>query len=437
MAKKITRQQRIGQHAEQLVGLRVVEMDWLWHPRGRLEAGVDGEIEIIVAATERPTNVILAVQVKGTERDRFTAETDDSFAWLCSQEDLDYWLGGNTPVILIVARPSRGEVYWKSIQEWFSSPERLASRRIVFDKNNDVFDGGAKEALQNLAVPRDRGLYLGPQPRRERLVTNLLAVKRLPPALFVASANENSGKAVGDKLRQALGYSPSEWVLRSGRILSPHDLSQPPWTEVCSDVEQLTTEEWAASNDAIVQAEFAEILYQCLAGRTHRVLKYRPRDHHLFFARPTRHLNPRRIRGKTGRRGRTIFQGYPASGGEVRFYRHAAFEAKFSCYGEQWYLAITPTFVFTRDGVDPYTYAAEYLTGQKQREHNNHVRSWVEMWVRYLQDPDNLLEDVYPYISFAGELESFDIDVGVDDGSWRGLPDHPEELSDGQESLFS
>ena len=31
----------------------------------------------------------------------FQAETDNSFEYRCEQKDLDYWLRGNVPVILI------------------------------------------------------------------------------------------------------------------------------------------------------------------------------------------------------------------------------------------------------------------------------------------------------------------------------------------------
>jgi hypothetical protein len=80
-------------------------------------------------------------------------------------------------VILIVSRPETGEAYWVSVKDYFSTPEKKKGLRIDFDKMKDVFGPATLHALQNLA--RGSGLYLGPAPIEERLLSNLLPVSAI------------------------------------------------------------------------------------------------------------------------------------------------------------------------------------------------------------------------------------------------------------------
>ena len=116
--KKISRSDIIGDKGIALIHRLVLDMGFVWNPTG-LEAGIDGYIEIRDEATGEVANCILQVQSKATAWP-FAAETDASFSFLCDERDLDYWLGGNAPVILIVSRPDTNEAYWVSIKDYFS-----------------------------------------------------------------------------------------------------------------------------------------------------------------------------------------------------------------------------------------------------------------------------------------------------------------------------
>jgi len=111
---------------------------------------------------------------------RFTADTDERFEYLLDERDLAYWLSGNLPVLLVVSHPQSGEAYYKSIKEYFSSPERRKDRKVVFDKQGDRFDESASDELFALARHRNSGMYTRPVPREEALVSNLLPVRRSP-----------------------------------------------------------------------------------------------------------------------------------------------------------------------------------------------------------------------------------------------------------------
>ena len=182
--KKISRSDIIGDKGIALIHRLVLDMNFVWNPTG-LEAGIDGYIEIRDEATGEVANCILQVQSKATAAP-FAGETDAGFHFVCDERDLDYWLGGNAPVILIVSRPDTNEAYWVSIKDYFSDPNRRKQRKVQFDKRTDRFDRGCRERLAQLAFPSQAGLYLPSLPRPERLVLNLLPVAEFPRRLYRA-----------------------------------------------------------------------------------------------------------------------------------------------------------------------------------------------------------------------------------------------------------
>jgi hypothetical protein len=72
---------------------------------------------------------------------------------MCDERDLDYWLGGNAPVILIVSRPNSNEAYWIPIKDYFRDPIRQKQRKVLFDKRTDRFDLHCRDRLARLAIP--------------------------------------------------------------------------------------------------------------------------------------------------------------------------------------------------------------------------------------------------------------------------------------------
>ena len=136
--KKILHADIIGKQGINLIEKICLEMGFLWHPTG-LEAGIDGYIEIRDNRSETVTNCIVQVQSKATE------QTGDEVAeFCCAPKDLEYWLNGNAPVILIRSRPKTGEAYWVSIKEYFRDPSSRKSGKVNFDKTKDRFDAAPR-----------------------------------------------------------------------------------------------------------------------------------------------------------------------------------------------------------------------------------------------------------------------------------------------------
>src|SRR5262245_18283507 len=95
-------------------------MKFAWHPTGILEAGIDGYIELLDPASGQALKSAIGVQSKATKV-ALANETSQGFDYYCEERDIDYWLRGNLPVLLIVSRPVEGLAYWKNFKEYFAN----------------------------------------------------------------------------------------------------------------------------------------------------------------------------------------------------------------------------------------------------------------------------------------------------------------------------
>ncbi len=432
-AKKISTNAIIGQQGVNLVEKVVLEMGFLWYPTGANEAGIDGFIELRDAGTGNVTGFFIPVQVKSTEQ-QFQAENSEGFDYLCDDRDLNYWLQGNTPVILVRTRPSSGEAYWVSIKNCFDTAEKRKSRKIHFEKGRDRFDQTCKRALLDLAVPKDAGAYFVPPPISETLYSNLLKVHYFPERLYIAETRHRSHEDVWNELRRLGGDYGREWYLKSRQILSFYDLQEYPWNQICEagTVEEFYTDEWACSDDAEKLRDFVRLLNQCLRRKTWLLdLRY-SNQLSCYFFKSTPDLRPRSVsyHSLLQNTSRVVFLGYPSKRdpAKMAYYRHSAFEGYFKRFDGAWYLEITPTYYYTWDGHNLDRYYEDRLKGIKQMERNPAVAGQVVMWADYLRRGGDMFTPQYPFLGF-GELMKFDMDVGIDDKMW--LRRDRNTLSDG------
>jgi Domain of unknown function (DUF4365) len=160
-------------------------MGYLWHDR-RVDHGIDGEIEL-VGPDGTALNLVVMVQSKATTRD-LAYETEDSFQWAADAADLDYWLSGNAPVIVVLSRPADDQAWWFDVRAEFPDARRRAERTVTIDKHKQRFDAAAAAAIMRIGVPRASGIYLASPPKQEVLTTNLLPVEEWPATVSVAPA---------------------------------------------------------------------------------------------------------------------------------------------------------------------------------------------------------------------------------------------------------
>lgn len=417
--KKIGHGAIIGELGITLVQRICLEMGFVWYAT-KLEAGIDGYIEIR-AESGVVQNCIIQVQCKATES-QFDSETDSSFEFHCSPRDLNYWMGGNAPVILVRCRPNTNEAYWVSIKDYFKDPKLLKSGKIVFDKIRNRFDASSRRALQDLALPADSGLYLGAHPKPEIVFSNLLEIASFPPKYFVAETEYRTRAELFAKLHEIADRVQGEWILENKMLTSFHDLSGKPWSDVCDrgSMEALDTDEWARTDDQNRLRQFNQLLNACLRSHVYgKGVKF-SKDSQCYYFRASRDLSEREYayQSREHNTSRLVFRGYPKKSdqSQMSYYRHSAFNGRFVRYGYKWYLQITPSYHFTRDGDRVSRYAPELLSGIKRLETNQAVHGQVVMWAQLLKER-SLFDHARPFVDF-GSLLKFQIEAGLDDERW-------------------
>lgn len=419
LGKQITQNDLIGQQGINLIEKICLEMGYLWRPTG-LDAGIDGNIEIRFDTGE-VTNCIIQVQSKATDQS-FEAETATSLEFRCSNRDLDYWLGGNAPVILVRSRPRTSEAYWVSIKDYFNDLSRRKTGKIIFDKTANKFDVTTKDALRQLAMRADAGPYLATQPKREIIYSNLLRLAPLPDTYYVATTDYRTSSELFARLHELTRTVHGEWLLQSRMLTSFHDLSTRPWTEVIDPgtLEGHATDEWAQTDDPVRQRQFVHLLNTCLKEKLYRKGVKFSRETGYYYFRASQDLSniEYAYASREHRTTRTVFKGYPKKFDrtQMSYYRHSAFEGRFVRYGGEWYLQITPTYHFTRDGDRLSRYAPDLLSGIKRLENNQAVHGQVVMWA-YLLTARSLFDSGPQFIDFSA-LQQFELGVGLDDDAW-------------------
>lgn len=440
--KKVVSQSITGQLGANLIEEIVLKMEYVWRATPIFDVGIDGEIEIRVPTTGEMTNLIIKVQAKATTQ-KFQAETDNSFEYSCTQKDLDYWLRGNVPIILIVCRPDTDEAYWISIRDYFSDPVTQKTRKVIFDKQRNLFDTSCADALKKLASPKDSGIYFAPLQKTETLYTNLLKVTSLEPKLYVAETNYRKGGEVWEKFNSMEAKVGSEWLLIDKQIFSFHNLKEAPFNTIC-DLEtcnSFDTNKWANSHDEDTKRKFVRLLNECLREKTKILGLSFDKDRNYYYFRATEELRTRKVsyQNLQKRENREVFKQYSKIGdpSQKTYCRHSAFNGYFLRLGAEWYLEITPTYHFTLDGYKSYKFRSERLQGIKRFDRNRAVLGQLLMWADYLSSPQTLLSRDYPFLRF-GKLATVEINTSIPDDAWNKSEEKntTEEDTDNQLDLF-
>jgi hypothetical protein len=249
MAKRISEQQRIGQQGAYLLGARLLSVGLSFQPNGPLDAGIDGFLELRDPETGEVRAQWITAQLKTQKEGRLTEETDDGFSYLCRQEDLDYWLGSNVPVVLFVARLSDERIFWKALHTWFADADRRRARKVVFDKVKDSLNEMALPGLASAVASFSAPGRVVPSTRiAETLNSNLLKVS-FPEKMHVAETT-SSYSEVREALVERYHSVPIDWILRGKRIYSFRDISMPPFRDVIEEgsEEIVDTLQWSQSD---------------------------------------------------------------------------------------------------------------------------------------------------------------------------------------------
>ena len=380
----------------------------------------------------------LAVQSKAVSS--LANDRGDTFDFSCEARDIAYWRQGNMPVLLIVSRPSTNEQYWVSVKDYFDDPERQSGSTVRFHKTRNRFSEASYGELVRIGLDESAGLYLGPMPKKETLISNLLPLTWFPRRIWVGASRFNRLEQIWPILRNARRRVSGDWILRGGSVISFQDLQEYPWTNICDlgTCEDFDVEEWSDSDDPDRQRYFVELLNRALSEQLYPAVRYRRElGCYLFACEPEK--APLRIQYQSLERksSKTVVQDYKntnADGERFIWLRHLAFRPRFKRFDDGWYLEITPTYVFTWDGRRLYRFHEEWLSRIKQIEKNRAVLSALALWADYLvnESPDMFTD---PALRF-GRLLSFDLPVGIDDDDWsdKGPEDGEAESTEDEDA---
>lgn len=416
--KRTTQSSQIGEHGVSLVRKQVTSLGFYWHDR-RIDFGVDGVIEIVDQDRNVP-GLTVDVQIKSV-RERLPSATEAGFTLSCTQEDIDYWLRGGGPVILVFVCLETEDIWFKDLRVWFSNQARRRARRVFFHKTQDRFDQMSATRLLEIATPAG---YAAPRLNQpERLISNLLRVVEVAPEIHSARSPHSKRQDAWEVMKQKGAYE-SGFVLSGGNIYSLAPLDEGPLSALIDGpVRRVKTTDWSGSDDLDVMRKFVQLLNFTLRSMHHRDLAWHPIKKFTYFAARPGCGSTRRVKHSDRGRGRTVLSSYTKPDGEtVNYWRHLAGDLRFRRYGCNWFLEIDPTYHYTRDGrIDSY-FSAQLIKGMKQRERNPAVRDIVKTWAAFLRGEESLLSTPDRRIVF-GTLEEFEVPVGIDERAWaQGRP---------------
>ncbi len=422
-----------GQRGVNLVEKIVLDMGFTWEAT-RVDAGIDGQIEIRDLTTGALKNWILRAQVK--ERQSFLGETADSFSFICDENDLDYWLGGTTPNILIVCRTSTNEAYWVSLRDYFLDGDRRKSRRVVFRKHENRFSKDSAADLVALARPRDSGLYLQPPRQPEVLHANVLPVTRLPENVYIAETRFRKHGPIFAILNADKLFGNGEFILRRNEIISVHDLRHHQWSKVCETATAQPTsfKEWAEEDLEERESEVRELLHRCLDALTWKMgMRFNGKDHCFYFRKPEQQKEVRkniRSKSKEARRG-LVVEYYSGTPRRLRGYKHAAFRGEFRRFGEEWFLEVTPTTFYTFDGKRRKANSDQLRKGIKQIERHAAVSGHMKMWSELLAETEQteFLDTSYRHLAL-GRWQELTLPVSLPEKAWKARASADEAAVD-------
>jgi nucleoside phosphorylase len=273
---------------------------------------------------------------------------------------------------------------------------------------------------------------------------NLIPLRHFPDTLYIAPTLSKTRTQSWRLLnRDASGkspdYVPGAWIQHEGNLYSLVDPERSRLKTIIDigALDQFGTEEWAFSEDENKRRLFVQLLNAALREDlwSQGVRYHWDQEVYAFMGRPEE--PPRRLKyaNLKVRSTTTVVSHYetkPKSGKPYKYLRHAAFQGRFRWLGEQWYLEITPTYRFTRNGKDLDRYHENLLSGIKRIERNRSVLSQLLIWQAVLRAPWTRA-DRPRRLEFA-PLVSFRFSSGVDESSLTAL-DAPFIRPSGDEEL--
>lgn len=402
-------------------------MGFVWHPR-TVDAGIDGMIELRDSSTGEAYNFHILVQSKASEIG-YQQDNLTTFEFYCNDRDIEYWLKGNAPVILICNDLHNNTAYWVNVKQYFKDPIKRKSKKIVFDKFQNIFCKESKSDLLNLLSETNSGEYFTPVPKTEILISNLLPLKAFPEKIFFVKTKYRKKMELWtalNELAEKKGINKN-WILTDELIYSFNDLNLSPWKNfINGEVKAFPTSNWSDSNEIVLRNKFVQLLNNTLESVLHHkgiIHKHTPQVN-LYYIKPQLDIEgrPRSLKFSYNRFGRRSHQSVceryarKSDPNIISFYRHLAFEGRFQNFDKEWFFEITPTYYFTHDGFKIHTYYETKLKGKKALDREVAVLSETIFWADVICRNEGGMYGK-PILKFA-PLWQNSLERGIDDELW-------------------
>jgi nucleoside phosphorylase len=265
----------------------------------------------------------------------------------------------------------------------------------------------------------------------EESFANLIPLRYFPDTLYVAPTESKTQKHAWFLLNQGVSAKsadrvPGAWTLHEGNLYSLVDPERSRLKKIIDvgGLEQFNTSEWAFSDDENKRRLFVRLLNHALREDlwSQGVRYYGDQDVYAFMGRPAeppRRLNYANLKIRSTATVVSHYEHKAKKGKRYKYLRHGAFQGRFRFLGGQWYLEITPSYRFTRDGKELDRYHEDRLSGIKRLERNRSVLSQLLIWQAVLRAPWPRA-DRARLLEFA-PLVSFRFESSVDESSLTAL----------------
>jgi nucleoside phosphorylase len=262
----------------------------------------------------------------------------------------------------------------------------------------------------------------------EEAFANLLPLRHFPERLYVGPALCRSMKHGWSILRRpgAPQHISGAWTLYEGNVYSFEDPERSSLRSIVDvgGLEEFAAKEWAFADDNDKRRLFVYLLNACLKDDlwTLGVRHHSDQDVYAFMGWPDE--PPRRLKyaNLKVRSTATVVAHYESTskqGKKYKYLRHTAFQGRFRLLDGQYYLEITPTYRFTRDGRDLDRFHEDRLSGIKRLERNRSVLSQLLIWQATMRAPWPR-SDAPRLLEFA-PLLSFKFSSNVDESELTAL----------------
>lgn len=360
----------------------------LFRPERVSDFGIDGEVELTAVTQEGKkyaTGEIIKVQIKSTKSGSYIhKETEESFEFHASDNDVEYWNMHNLDVILVIYDVEKDSLYAKKIDQ-VDAATKKTKIPITFSKLDNQLIKGSNDFTEKFSARFKERVDFS---KGENLLLNLFKFSKLPKFLYEFNSNYTNPKEIFQKLGDA---QAPVYKISGNTIYTFYDPA--PYKTFCEEIidyntknresfkQKLMDDEYYKICIELINRQFKAVVYDKKIGFNHKYIRYYFMPLHKDFDEKKGKFKLRRefYSSKTERNTpKTVVNFYTY--GKNSFYKHFAFETKPVIINGSLYLIINPKYLFTSDGKEPLddpdliTKLTNYLTSRERNQQIlNHI----------------------------------------------------------------